>query len=126
MKYRHKKSLMERTFNIKSVDEFAALLKMMDSKNSDHLFTKVAAIFGSDFLVFLEVFAGKTFKVPSATRLASMAADVSVWSRRNQVGFTDEAYEQLSDEFAMPVKRVRDKCEAIDDLFLMGDDEDDQ
>lgn len=111
------KFLLGRGFNLKSVEDFTLLLMLLDLGNKQKIFTKLAAIFGDDFVVFLEIFAGKSIPVPSITKLVGLSSDIEIWRERNNLGECEETYKKISEKFDIPVEKAKVKCEMIDAII---------
>jgi hypothetical protein len=110
----NRKTLMQRSFEMPSGDELAAFIACLDEKDENQTMAKLAAVFGDELLVFLEVFAGRTVRVPSMTAMTKTAFEARLWAAREAgVGL-----EKLSDVHNVPEERIAEMQARVERVLL--------
>lgn len=100
-----------------SVRELAAVVAYLDGRHSTDAFTRLAAVFGSDFATFMAVFQQERITIPSRLYLERTAFYCRVWLKVIDKGSTKEAFNKASKHFDLPVGRVKSICDKVDSVI---------
>lgn len=110
---RKAKNIAQAGIEIASAEELAAFVAALDIRWKHRPMAKIAAIFGSDLLVFLDVLAGASLKVPSVHDVFEAALKARMWSEQR----AGKTLEEIAAIHKITVEAVEKKCQGVEEAL---------
>lgn len=88
---------------------------LVSSKDIDSL-PFLYELLGKDLLLFLDVFAGDTIKIPTRQELSKIINYIIIYQYVKERNFTDEAYQKAASLFKRRIGNIKRIVEKVDNI----------